>query len=129
MAVSKHWSNLEIDTNKLDDLNLVFANHGEEDDIYPLTTIKIAETQQKDQELKVDFKQNAKTPKEDICFQLIEDTKVLCKNDKLIIPASLRHRAVSWYHHYHQHPGHLHLKETMRYYLVICQILQILPNK
>ncbi len=53
-------------------------------------------------------------PKEGICFQLIEDTKVLCKNDKLIIPASLWHRAVSWYHHYLQHPGHLHLEETMR---------------
>ncbi len=47
-------------------------------------------------------------------FILFEDKKVLCKNDKLIIPASLRHRAVSWYHHYLQHPGHSRLKETMR---------------
>ncbi len=50
-------------------------------------------------------------------FQLIEDTKVLCKNDKLIIPiipVSLQDRAVSWYHHYLQHPGHSHLKETLR---------------
>jgi hypothetical protein len=80
MAVSKQWCKLEIDTNKHEDLNLVFANHGEEDEVYPLTTIKIAEQQQKDQKLKVCFKQkqNAKTPKEDICFQLIEDTKVLC---------------------------------------------------
>jgi hypothetical protein len=55
-----------------------------------------------------------KTPKEDIYFQLLEDTKVLCKNDKLIIPASLWYRAVSWYHHYLQHHGHSRLKETMR---------------
>jgi hypothetical protein len=27
MAVSKHWCNLEIDTNKHEDLNFVFANH------------------------------------------------------------------------------------------------------
>jgi hypothetical protein len=47
-------------------------------------------------------------------FQLIENTKVLCKDGKLIIPASLQHRAVSWYHHYLQHPGHSHLEETMR---------------
>ncbi len=47
-------------------------------------------------------------------FHRIEDTKVLCKNGKLMIPASLRHMAVSWYHHYLQHPGHLHLEETMR---------------
>jgi hypothetical protein len=38
IAVSKHWCNLEIDTNKHEDLNLVFANHGEEDEIYPFTT-------------------------------------------------------------------------------------------
>ncbi len=52
-------------------------------------------------------------PKKDVCFQLIEDTKVLCKNGKLIIPASLRHRAVSWYHHYLKHLGHSCLEETM----------------
>jgi hypothetical protein len=43
MAVSKHWCELELDTNKHDDLNLVFANHSKEDEIYPLTTIEIAE--------------------------------------------------------------------------------------
>jgi hypothetical protein len=51
MTVSKHWCNLEIDTSKHKDLNfVVFANHGEEDEIYPLTTIEIAEAQCKDQE-------------------------------------------------------------------------------
>ncbi len=39
---------------------------------------------------------------------------MLCKNGKLIIPPSLRHRAVSWYHHYLQHPGHSRLEEMMR---------------
>jgi hypothetical protein len=90
MAVSKHWYNLEIDTNKHKDLNFAFANPGEEDEIYLLTTIEIAETQSKDQELKVCFEKNAIKPKEDAHFHLIKDTKVLCKNDKLIIPASLR---------------------------------------
>ncbi len=47
-------------------------------------------------------------------FQLIENTKVLCKDDKLIVPASLQHRAVSWYHHYLQHCGHSSLEDTMR---------------
>jgi hypothetical protein len=50
--------------------------------------------------MKIYYKQNAKTPERDIRFQLIEDTKVLCKDFKLIIPASLQHRAVSWYHHH-----------------------------
>ncbi len=49
-----------------------------------------------------------------MCLQLIEDTKVRCKNGKLIIPASLWHRAVAWYHHYLQYPGHSLLEETMR---------------
>jgi hypothetical protein len=53
-------------------------------------------------------------PKKYACLQLVEDTKVLCKNGKLIIPTSLRHRAVAWYHHYLQHPGHSRLEETMR---------------
>jgi hypothetical protein len=108
MTVSKNWCKLDIDlnTNKHEDWNLMFAHHEEEDDIYPLTTIEIAEAQHKDQELKVLFKKNAKRPQKNTCCQLIEDTKVPCKNGKLIILASLRHRAISWYHHYLQHPGH-----------------------
>ncbi len=73
----------------------------------------IAEAQRKDQELKVYYEKNAKTPKKNVHFHLIEDMKVLYKNGKVITPALLRHRAVSWYHHYLQHPGHSHLKETM----------------
>ena len=45
---------LEIeDTIKHEDWNLVFENHREEDEIYPLTTIEIAEAQKKDQNQKV----------------------------------------------------------------------------
>jgi hypothetical protein len=38
-------------------------------------------------------------PHKDMVIQLIEDTKVLCKNGKVIIPTSIRRRAVKWYHH------------------------------
>jgi hypothetical protein len=114
MTVSKHWCNLNIDTHKPKDLNFAFAIHGEEEEIYPLTTIEIAEAQRKDQGLKVYYKKNARMPKKDMCFHFIEDTKVLCNKGKPMIPASLQHRAVAWYHHYLQHSGHLCLKETMR---------------
>jgi hypothetical protein len=114
MTVSTHWCNLEIDTYKPEDLNFAFANHGEEEEIYPLTTIEIMEAQRKDQELKVYYKKNARMPKKDMCLQLLEDTKVLCESGKLVIPASLRHSAVAWYHHYLQHPGHSRFQETMR---------------
>ncbi len=33
---------------------------------------------------------NAKTPEKDMHFELIEDTKVLCKDSILIIPVSLQ---------------------------------------
>jgi hypothetical protein len=121
MTVSKNWCGLDIDsdnldsyTNKYNDWSLVFAHHKEEDKIYPLALTEIADAQHKDQELKVYFKQTQKMPQKDIGLHLIEDTKVLCKYGKLMIPTSLRHRAVSWYHHYLQHPGQSHLEETMR---------------
>jgi hypothetical protein len=41
----------------------MFARHKEEEKIYPLTTIEIAEAQRKDQQLKVYFKKNTKMPK------------------------------------------------------------------
>ncbi len=66
MTVSKHWCNLGIDTNTPKDLNFAFADHGEEDEIYPLTTIGDAEAQHKDQELKVYYKKNARMPKKDV---------------------------------------------------------------
>ena len=97
MTVSKKWCKLDIDsdnldsyTDKHDDWNLVFAHHEEEDEVYPLTLPEIADAQRKDQELKVYFNKNAKMPQMDIVLHLIEDTKVLCKNGKLMIPTSLR---------------------------------------
>jgi hypothetical protein len=137
MTVSKHWCNLEIDTDKHKNLNFAFANHGEEDKTYPLTTIEIAESQCKDQELKVYYKKKFYNAKKDVCLQLVEDTKVLCKNGKLIIAASIQHRAIAWYHHDLQHPGHSHFKETMRSMMYwkgmrtpeTRQILQILPGQ
>jgi hypothetical protein len=56
IAVSKYWCKLALDTNKEEDLNLVFANHGEEYEIYLLTTIEIAKAQKKNQELKIYYK-------------------------------------------------------------------------
>jgi hypothetical protein len=37
----------KVDTNKHEDLNLEFANHGKEDRIYPLITIEIANDKRK----------------------------------------------------------------------------------
>ncbi len=63
MTVSKNWCKLDIDSNNLDsytdkhdDWNLVFARHEDKDKVYPLTLLEIADTQRKDQELKVYFR-------------------------------------------------------------------------
>eukprot|EP00804_Cyclotella_cryptica_P013263 CCRYP_007025-RA/>CCRYP_007025-RA protein AED:0.37 eAED:0.69 QI:0/0/0/1/0.33/0.5/4/0/454 len=85
-------------------MNQVFANRNEEDSIYPLTTREIAEAQQEDESL---LNKGYST-------QLVENIKVLCKEGKMVIPASLQHRAVAWFHHYLQHPGTKRLEETLR---------------
>ena len=88
-------------------INMVFANRSEEDVIYPLRVKEIAQAQ----------KDNAvpkKLSKTDKYFtKLVEDTQVLCKDGKMVIPKALQNRAVSWYHHYLQHPGHTGLEETL----------------
>jgi hypothetical protein len=144
MTVSKHWCNLEMDdtTEHEDQMNLVFANPRQEEDRYPLTTIEIATAQKKAQQLKIYYKKMPYHQKKDISLQIIDDTQALCKNDKLIIPTSLQHRAVSWYHHYHQHPGRSRLEEairsvmywkgmhyTVRSYVKSCRSCQITQSK
>jgi hypothetical protein len=88
-------------------MNLVFANQDDEDAIYPLTTREIAEAQKHNIEL------NTITDKDGNTTQLVENTKVLCKDGKMVIPKSLQKLAVAWYHHYLQHPGNMCLEETL----------------
>ena len=82
------------------DINYVFANHSDEEEIFPLTISEIEEEQLKDEALQ-QLKMSSKL--ED---HLIKNTFVLCKEGKLVIPKTLKHKAVAWYHHYLQHPGH-----------------------
>jgi hypothetical protein len=91
----------------------VFANRSKEDKIYPLTTEEIAEAQWADASPKHLFKRNAVIDK-GLEIKLIENTTYVCKDGWLVIPKPLQVRAVKWYHHYLQHPGHTHLKETMK---------------
>jgi hypothetical protein len=115
-AFSNHWRcynecNATTDTNIVQ-METVFANCSEDDDIYPLTTAEIAEAQRADATLKHLFKRNAVIDK-GLEVKLIENTLCVCKDGRLIIPKPLQHRAVMWYHHYLQHPGHTCLEETM----------------
>ena len=94
--------------NNKESMNLVFANQNEEDAIYPLTTREIAEAQQQDKNL------TKQAEKVGYSTQLVKNIKVLCYKGKMVIPKSLQHRAVVWFHHYLQHPGTKRLEETLR---------------
>jgi len=113
---SKHWLGYN-ETNSLSNtdrvhLNQVFANRSEDDEIYPLTVSEIAEAQKADAEFKHYFKRNAVFDK-GLEIKLVENTKCVCKEGRLVIPKPLQRRAVMWYHHYLQHPGHTRLEETI----------------
>ncbi len=86
-------------------MNLVFANRSNEVMIYPLTVQEISHAQKLDASLK---KQTNK-----YSSQLVDNTEVLCKDVKMVSPIAPQNRAVSWYHHYLQHPGHTRLEETL----------------
>ncbi len=94
-------------------LNKVFANCSKEEEIFPLTTPEIAEAQKANVKLKHCFGPNAVLDTE-LEVRLVDNMYVVCKDGKMIIPKLLQRRAVLWYHHYLQHPGHTRLEETMK---------------
>ena len=60
----------------------MFATHGEEDEIYPLTIIEIAEAQKKDRILKIYYKRNAKHPRKEQVFNLLKTPKCFARKTK-----------------------------------------------
>jgi hypothetical protein len=111
MTFTQHWCHHTMQEKQTitdqHQMNMVFANRCEEDVIYPLTVKEIALAQEDD----IVLKKLKNTEK--YSTHLVEDTPVLCKNGKMVIPKVLQRRAVSWYHHYLQHPGHTRLEETL----------------
>ena len=91
-----------------DSMNLVFANCSKEEVIYPLTVNEIAEAQLSDPSIQKLASDKRYT------MRLVENTQVLCKGTAMVLPTALHHRAISWYHHYLQHPGATCLEETLR---------------
>jgi hypothetical protein len=94
-------------------LNKVFAYRSKEEEIFPLTTPEIPEAQKADIKLKHCFMRNAVLDK-GLEVRLVDSTYVVGNDGKMTIPKPLQRRAVLWYHHYLQHPGHTQLKETMK---------------
>jgi len=93
-------------SNKDKILNYVFAHCKDNNEIFPLTVEEIALAQKKDRSIqKNKLKYESK---------LVENTYVLCKDGRLVIPNRLQYRAIAWYHHYLQHPGHTRLEETLK---------------
>ena len=74
-------------------MNEVFANCSKEDNIYPLATDEIAETQQAEASLKHLFKHNAVID-QGWEIKLIENTTCVCKDGWLVILKPLQVHAV-----------------------------------
>jgi hypothetical protein len=91
----------------------VFANCSKKEEIFPLTTSEIAEAQKANVKLKHCFRRNAVLDK-GLEVRLVDNTYVVSKDGKMIIPKPLQRRTVLWYHHYLQHPGHTQLEKTMK---------------
>ena len=83
----------------MESMNHVFANRSDDEEIFPITVKEIAEAQRKDKAI-LDLCKDEKFK-----TLLIENTEVLCKDGKLVIPKSLQAQVVQRYHHYLQHPG------------------------
>ena len=99
MTLTKHWCNIRQDVvhnysnmQNIESMNYVFANCSDDNEIYPLTIKEISQEQRKGKDI------CALKKKEQCKVQLVENTEVLCKDGKLVIPKSLQHRTVSWYH-------------------------------
>ncbi len=75
----------------------MFVNRSKENAIYPLTVRDFADAQSTYRMLE------KLTGLETYKPQLVENTKVLCKDGTLVIPKELLKHAVEWYHHYLQH--------------------------
>ena len=87
-------------------LNYVFAHRKDDDEISPLTVKEIAVAQKKDRSIQKN--------KQAYECKLVENTYVLCKDGRLVISTKLQYRAIAWYHHYLQHPGHTRLEDTLK---------------
>jgi hypothetical protein len=86
---------------------MVLANQRKVDIIFPLTVKEIEQAQKDVSVLKKLHKHDRYST------QLEEDTQLLHKDGKIITPKVLQSQAVSWYHHYLQHPRHTRLKKTL----------------
>ncbi len=119
LMCSKFWScynemqQEDTDESNTIQLNQCFANRSEEDEIYSLTVKEIVQAQKADKTLKQFFKSTAVLDK-GLELLLIENESCICSKGRLVIPKPLQNRAVMWYHHYLQHPGHTRLEETMK---------------
>jgi hypothetical protein len=77
---------------------------------FPMKPSLIAAEQKKDARLQ----KAVKSAKADFKNVTIEDEDLLTLNGKIVIPISLQHRIVAWYHKYLAHPGQTRLEQTLR---------------
>ena len=126
-AMSKCLANYIVDDSSLhtseDKVLLVFATLGdEEEEIYPLTIKEIADAQRADRTLREFLKRGGgmeSSSKHQYRVSILEDVRVITDGDnRMVIPKPLQDKAIQWYHHWLQHPGHTRLEETLRHTMI-----------
>ncbi len=91
----------------------MFANRSKDEEIYPLTAQEVADALRVDATIKHYFKHHHVFDK-DFDIRLVDETSVVCKNFRMVIPKPLQRHAVMWFQHYLQHLGYNRLEETMQ---------------
>ena len=81
----------DLDEIKKIEMNHVFTNHSEEEEIFPLTVKEIVAAQKADPILKHCFKRNAVLEK-GVELQLVENKSCICDKGRLVIPKPLQRR-------------------------------------
>ena len=79
-----------------------------EEERFPLSPNLLMQEQQKDRNVR-----NMVRDDPEVKSILVENKRILFKNDKIIVPPSLQKRIVSWYHDYLQHPGQKRMEATL----------------
>ncbi len=105
-------------------LNHVFANCSQEDEIYPLTAQEVTDAQRVDATIKHCLKSNHVFDK-DFDIRLVDKTSVVCKNGRMVIPKPLQRHVVLWFHHYLQHSGWKGMRTTIRSITKSCKACQV----
>ena len=99
-----------------DDLEECFGPTQFDENLFPLGTTIIAQVQWTNIQLRKWLKANLDKDDTKSIYKLekINSVKVVTKNGKIMVPSLLQTCIMNWYHHWLQHPGMMHMEQTLQ---------------